>query len=87
MTAERAILFIDGSNFYHATRDIGIAAGDLDYRALAHKLVLSREIAGIRYYVGGKKAFAASPATGIELEKTVDTFTPLKKEWFSGLFI
>ena len=52
MTAERAFLFIDGSNFYHAARDIGIATGDLDYKALAHKLILDRRLTGIRYYVG-----------------------------------
>lgn len=52
MTAERAFLFIDGSNFYHAASGIGIATGDLDYQALAHKLILTRELAGIRYYVG-----------------------------------
>ena len=52
MAAERAVLFIDGSNFYHATRDIGIATSHLDYRALAQKLILNRELAGIRYYVG-----------------------------------
>ena len=52
MTAERAFLFIDGSNLYHAARDIGIATGDLDYTALAHKLILDRRLAGIRYYVG-----------------------------------
>ena len=50
--AVRAFLFIDGSNFYHAARDIGIATGDLDYQALAQKLILGRQLAGIRYYVG-----------------------------------
>ena len=52
MAPERAVLFIDGSNFYHAARDIGIATGDLDYQKLAHKLIMNRELAGIRYYVG-----------------------------------
>ena len=204
----RAFLFIDGSNFYHAARDIGIATGDLDYQALAHKLILARQLAGIRYYVGkvsgdvsriasqgkflngiraqgvdvvlgrierrmlapdknplitglenliaanranlsdpllrrlqelceiklpqytekrvdvsiavdmvtmawadqfdtayllsadgdfvpavdavgsrGKKVFAASPVVGRELQKAVDTFIPLKREWFSGLSV
>ena len=208
MTAERAFLFIDGSNFYHAARGIGIATGDLDYKALAHKLILDRRLTGIRYYVGkvsgdvsriasqgkfldrirdqgidvvlgrierrmldpdknplitrlkdliaanranlgapllgelqalcetrlpqytekrvdvsiavdmvtmawahqfdtayllsadgdfvpaveavrsrGKKVFAASPAVGRELQKAVDTFIPLKREWFSGLSV
>ena len=52
MAAQRALLFIDGSNFYHAARDIGVATGDLDYNALADKLILDRRLAGIRYYVG-----------------------------------
>ena len=208
MAARQAFVFIDGSNFYHAARGIGIATGDLDYRALADKLILDRRLAGIRYYVGkisgdvprvvsqgkfldriraqgvevvlgrierrmldpdknplitelralvaahrpllngpllkelqelcetrfpqytekrvdvsiavdmvtmaytdgfdtayllsadgdfvpaveavkstGKKVFAVSPSVGRELEKAVDTFIRLKKEWFSGLFI
>ena len=52
MAAERALLFIDGSNFYHHARDIGISTGNLDYRILAHKLILDRQLVGIRYYVG-----------------------------------
>ena len=52
MTREQAILFIDGSNFYHSARSIGIATGTLNYQTMAHKLVLDRNIAGIRYYVG-----------------------------------
>lgn len=52
MPAERAILFIDGSNFYHAARGVGVAAGNLDYRKLARRLILDRELTGIRYYVG-----------------------------------
>ena len=40
-------MFIDGSNFYHAARGIGIATGDLDYRVLADKLILDRRLAGI----------------------------------------
>ena len=206
--AAQACLFIDGSNFYHAARDIGIATGDPDYNALAYKLILDRRLTAIRYYVGkvsgdiprtisqgkfldsiraqgvnvvlgrierrmlhpdrnplitrlknliaanranlddpllgelqalcetsfpqytekrvdvsiavdmvtmacadqfdtayllsadgdfvpaveavkskGKKVFAASPVVGRELEKAVDTFIPLKREWFSGLSI
>ena len=52
MSAERAVLFIDGSNFYHAARGVGVAAGNLDYRTLARRLILDRELTGIRYYVG-----------------------------------
>ena len=49
MPAERAVLFIDGSNFYHAARGVGVAAGNLDYRTLARRLILDRELTGIRY--------------------------------------
>ena len=80
MSAERAVLFIDGSNFYHAARGVGVAAGNLDYRTLARRLILDRELTGIRY-----KVFAASPAFGHELEKVVDAFISLRKGWFSGL--
>ena len=52
MALERVVLFIDGSNFYHAARHIGIATGELDYRKLANKLIMNRQLAGIRYYVG-----------------------------------
>ncbi len=52
MALERAVLFIDGSNFYHAARHIGISTGDVDYQKLANNLILNRELAGIRYYVG-----------------------------------
>ena len=45
-------MFIDGSNFHHAADRIGVATGDLDFRALARKLILTRELVGIRYYVG-----------------------------------
>ena len=52
MALERAVLFIDGSNFYHAAKRIGVSTGDLDYQKLANKLILNRELAGFRYYVG-----------------------------------
>ena len=52
MPLERAIVFIDGSNFYHAANRVGVATGDLKFQALAQKLVLDRELADIRYYVG-----------------------------------
>ena len=35
MAIERAVLFIDGSNLYHAAKNIGISTGDLDYEKLA----------------------------------------------------
>ena len=48
----RAILFIDGSNWYHGLKTIGVDSQQLDYRRVAEKLLLDRELAGIRYYVG-----------------------------------
>ena len=56
MPLERAIVFIDGSNFYHAANRIGVATGDLKFQSLAQKLVLDRELADIRYYVGRFRA-------------------------------
>ena len=49
---ERAFLFIDGSNGYHALRRLGIGTGELDYPTLAKRLILNRELVGIRYHVG-----------------------------------
>jgi len=49
----RAVLFIDGNNWYHSLRAVGVDSGRLDYRRVAEKLLLaSRRLAGIRYYVG-----------------------------------
>ena len=52
MSTERAFLFVDGSNFYHALHDIGISTSELNYSAFAQKLILDRDLVGIRYYVG-----------------------------------
>lgn len=49
----RAILFVDGNNWYHSLRSVGVDSGRLDYRRVAEKLLLAnRKLAGIRYYVG-----------------------------------
>ncbi|MDD9854920.1 MAG: NYN domain-containing protein, partial [Gammaproteobacteria bacterium] len=46
-------LFIDGNNWYHSLRAVGVDSGRLNYRRVAEKLLLaSRQLAGIRYYVG-----------------------------------
>ena len=52
MDVERAFLCVDGSNFHHALQGIGISTGELDWHALARKLILERGLAGTRYYVG-----------------------------------
>jgi uncharacterized LabA/DUF88 family protein len=49
----RAILFIDGSNWYHSLKrhDIG-APGELDYAKISRKLAGTREWIETRYYIG-----------------------------------
>lgn len=50
----RAILFIDGSNWYHYVKNCGVVgAGELDYAKISIKLIgPSRQWIGTRYYVG-----------------------------------
>jgi len=48
----RCILFIDGNNWYHGLKAIAVDSGWLDYRKVADKLLLGRELRQIRYYVG-----------------------------------
>ena len=51
--ADRAILFIDGNNWYHSLVGIGLTVlGDLDYRKISEKLVGPRDWIGTRYYIG-----------------------------------
>lgn len=50
---DRAILFVDGSNWYHALKSIGVTSpGRLDYAKLSQKLVGPRTWVATRYYVG-----------------------------------
>lgn len=51
-SSERAMLFIDGSNWYHALDEIGVDSNLVDYSRFAKNLVQERELLGIRYYVG-----------------------------------
>ena len=46
------MLFIDGANWHYGLKSIGVDSGRLDYRRLARKLLIDRELAEIRYYVG-----------------------------------
>ena len=49
----RAILFVDGNNWYHSLKDLEtIDLGRLDYRKLSLKLVGSRQWIATRYYIG-----------------------------------
>lgn len=52
MSPSRAVLFIDGNNWFHGLRKIGVDAYDLDYRKFALELVKGRSLAEIRFYIG-----------------------------------
>ncbi len=50
---ERAVVFVDGNNWYHGLRDCRVRArGRLDYGKIAAKLVQARIWTGMRYYIG-----------------------------------
>ena len=51
----RAIIFIDGNNFYHGMKKEGLSSMDLDYAQFSRKLVLDREWLETRYYIGRVK--------------------------------
>src|SRR5690242_7941537 len=51
-SANRAILFVDGSNWYHGLREIGVQESRLDYRRVCKKLLGPREWVALRWYVG-----------------------------------
>ena len=49
----RAILFIDGNNWFHSLKEIGLTRlGCLDYRKLSLKLVRPRQWIATRYHIG-----------------------------------
>lgn len=52
MPLDRAILFIDGNNWFHGLRKVNADAYDLDYRKLARELLKGRSLAEIRFYIG-----------------------------------
>ena len=53
MTTARAVAFIDGNNWYHSLRAIGVPdPGRLDYAKITRKLVRHRTWIGTRYYIG-----------------------------------
>lgn len=50
---DRAVLFIDGNNWYHSLSELGVAdLGRLDYAKISEKLVGPRTWIGTRYYIG-----------------------------------
>ncbi len=54
MGQDRAIVFIDGNNWYHGLRDVGVSdLLRLDYAKISQKLVgPARQWIGTRYYIG-----------------------------------
>lgn len=51
--ADRAVVFIDGNNWFHGLCNIGVAdRGRLDYAKISQKLVGPREWLETRYYIG-----------------------------------
>jgi len=50
---DRAVLFIDGNNWYHSLSELGVAdLGRLNYAKISDKLVAPRTWIGTRYYIG-----------------------------------
>lgn len=53
---DRAVLFVDGSNFYHGLKRLGVLyQRDLSYRMIFEKLCGPRTWLGTRYYVAALK--------------------------------
>ena len=51
--SDRAVLFIDGNNWYHSLKDVGVPdLGRLDYARISKKLVGPRDWIATRYYIG-----------------------------------
>jgi len=50
---DRAVVFVDGNNWYHSLKRIGLTdLGRLNYAAVSSKLIGPREWTRTRYYVG-----------------------------------
>lgn len=50
---ERAVVFVDGNNWYHALKEAGLTRlGWLNYAKVSAKLIGAREWTGTRYYIG-----------------------------------
>ena len=50
--AKRTVYLLQNRTILFATNTIGVDSQQLDYRRVAEKLLLDRELVGIRYYVG-----------------------------------
>lgn len=49
---QRAMVFIDGNNWYYALKGIGVHSGRLNYPKIAGELAVGRSVCAVRYYVG-----------------------------------
>ena len=49
---QRAVIFIDGNNWYYALGRSGVRSSGPDYRRLARKLVRARQLRRVRYDMG-----------------------------------
>jgi len=50
---DRAVLFIDGNNWYHSLKDVGLTdVGRLSYATISKKLIGPRDWTATRYYIG-----------------------------------
>lgn len=52
LSTRRVAVFIDGSNWYHGLKRIGVRSGRLHYPAVARKLARDGSVRAVRYYVG-----------------------------------
>lgn len=75
--ADRALLFIDGNNWYHALCGVGVGErARLDYKRISEKLIGPRQWIGTRYYIGqvtqqqGDKVYAQQRSFLAQLQNT-----------------
>lgn len=77
-SADRAVLFVDGSNFYHGCSTLGLTGlGRLNYAKVSLKLAGPRAWVATRYYVGqvpgtGNLRLAEAQQKFLEFLRTCD---------------
>lgn len=49
---QRTIIFIDGNNFYHGVKSLGLLSGGLHYEKFSEKLAIDGQWLETRYYIG-----------------------------------
>ena len=68
MPVERIAIFVDGSNFYHYLRELGLTKLiDFDYSEFAQHLARGRTVVSATYYIG--KVRSSGDAKGEELRR------------------